>query len=167
MGICIDTAKGRSFSNAESGLVPVVPLAVLRSTRVCCKYLIDFFLHPFRRYFPDQSALVPPKRRSFRASPPFFLKSSPRDGDPVPLDICIPRLKVELGPCGNMSAPSPQSPRLPEDSTVTLRTVIAVGTVLPAVAAIAVGLRFYVRSAKTKSVGLDDCLILFALVMLE
>ena len=65
-----------------------------------------------------------------------------------------------------MSAPSPQSPRLPEQSTVTPRTVIAVGAVLPAVATIAVALRFYVRIAKTKSVGFDDCLILFALVML-
>ena len=66
-----------------------------------------------------------------------------------------------------MSALSPQSPRLPEASTVTPRTVIAAGAVLPAVATIAVALRFHVRIAKTKSVGLDDCLILFALVMLE
>lgn len=66
-----------------------------------------------------------------------------------------------------MSTPGPQSLRLPEASTVTPRTVIAVGAVLPAVATIAVALRFYVTIAKTKSVGFDDCLILFALVTLE
>ena len=65
-----------------------------------------------------------------------------------------------------MSAPSPQSPHLPADSTVTPRTVIAVGAVLPTLATVAVALRFYVRIAKTKSVGFDDCLIFFALVML-
>jgi hypothetical protein len=57
--------------------------------------------------------------------------------------------------------------RLPEASTVTPKTVIAIGVVLPALAAIAVGLRFYVRIAKTKSVGVDDFLILFALVRLD
>lgn len=60
-----------------------------------------------------------------------------------------------------MSAPN--SP-LPEASTVTPKTIIAVGAVLPAVATIAVLLRFYVRIIKTKSVGFDDYLILFALV---
>jgi len=51
-------------------------------------------------------------------------------------------------------------------STVTPKTVIAVGSVLPAVATVAVALRFYVRIARTKSVGLDDYLILLALVLL-
>ncbi len=64
-----------------------------------------------------------------------------------------------------MSAQSPQQPALPEASTVTPKTVIAVGTMLPAVATIAVALRFYVRIVRTKSVGFDDFLILFALVL--
>lgn len=63
-----------------------------------------------------------------------------------------------------MSAPNSQLPTFPEASTVTPKTIIAVGAILPAVATIAVLLRFYVRVAKTKSVGIDDYLILFALV---
>lgn len=55
-------------------------------------------------------------------------------------------------------------PGLPEASTVTPKTTIAVGAVLPILAAIAVAFRFYVRIARRTSVGLDDCLILFALV---
>jgi len=47
---------------------------------------------------------------------------------------------------------------------VTPKTIIAVGAILPALAATAVGLRFYVRIARRTSVGLDDYLILFALV---
>ena len=58
-------------------------------------------------------------------------------------------------------------PGLPEASTETPKTVIAVGAVLPALAAIAVSLRFYVRIARTKSVGVDDLLILFALVRID
>ena len=64
-----------------------------------------------------------------------------------------------------MSGQNPQPPALPEASTVTPKTIIAVGAVLPAVATIAVSLRFYVRIARTKSVGSDDYLILFALVL--
>ena len=63
-----------------------------------------------------------------------------------------------------MSVQNPPQPALPEASTVTPKTIIAVGAVLPAVAAIAVSFRFYVRITKTKSVGFDDYLILFALV---
>lgn len=47
-----------------------------------------------------------------------------------------------------MSAPGPQSLRLPEASTVTPGTVIAVGAVLPAVATIAVALRFMLELQK-------------------
>lgn len=49
-------------------------------------------------------------------------------------------------------------------SLVTPKSVIAVGTVLPSLAAIAVGLRFYIRRSRTTSIGVDDWLILFALV---
>ena len=65
-----------------------------------------------------------------------------------------------------MSAPNSPLPAFPEASTVTPKTIIAVGAVLPAVATIAVLLRFYVRIVKIKSVGFDDYLILFALVWL-
>ena len=63
-----------------------------------------------------------------------------------------------------MSTQTPSPAALPEASTVTPKTVIAVGAILPAVAVIAVALRFYVRIVKTKSVGFDDTLILLALV---
>ena len=63
-----------------------------------------------------------------------------------------------------MSTQSPSPAPLPEASTVTPKTVIAVGAMLPAVATVAVALRFYVRIVKTKSVGFDDTLILLALV---
>lgn len=63
-----------------------------------------------------------------------------------------------------MSTQTSPTPVLPEASTVTPKTIIAVGAVLPALAATAVGLRFYVRIARRTSVGLDDYLILFALV---
>ena len=46
----------------------------------------------------------------------------------------------------------------------TPKTTIAVGAVLPSLAAIAVGLRFYVRFSRKIRVGLDDWLISFALV---
>ena len=65
-----------------------------------------------------------------------------------------------------MSALNSPLPAFPEASTVTPKTIIAVGAVLPAVATMAVLLRLYVRIAKTKSVGFDDYLILFALVWL-
>ena len=63
-----------------------------------------------------------------------------------------------------MSALTSPPSVFPEASTVTPKTIIAAGAVLPAVAAIAVSLRFHVRIAKTNSVGLDDYLILSALV---
>ena len=63
-----------------------------------------------------------------------------------------------------MSTQTPSPAALPEASIVTPKTVIAVGVLLPAVAVIAVALRFYVRIVGTKSVGLDDTLILLALV---
>lgn len=66
-----------------------------------------------------------------------------------------------------MPTGNPPFPGLPEASTVTPKTVIAVGAVLPALATIAVALRFYVRIARTKSVGVDDFLILFALVRID
>ena len=47
---------------------------------------------------------------------------------------------------------------------VTPKTFIAVGAVLPALAALAVALRFYVRIVKKISLLCDDYLILFALV---
>jgi len=47
---------------------------------------------------------------------------------------------------------------------VTPASVIAVGVVLPLLAAISVGLRFVVRRSRTAYVGVDDWLILFALV---
>ena len=49
-------------------------------------------------------------------------------------------------------------------SSITPKTVIAVGAVLPALASIAVGLRFYVRVKKSTTVQIDDYLILVALV---
>ena len=65
-----------------------------------------------------------------------------------------------------MSTQSPQTSTITEALTVTPRRVIAVGAVLPAVTTIVVALRFYVRIVETKSVGFDDSLILFALVLL-
>ena len=56
------------------------------------------------------------------------------------------------------------SANMPESSSVTPKTIIAVGTVLPSLATVAVALRFYVRIARSTLVGLDDYLILFALV---
>ena len=52
----------------------------------------------------------------------------------------------------------------PNFSFVTPKTVIAVGSVLPSLAAIAVSLRFYVRSRKSSSLGLDDWLIFLSAV---
>ena len=49
-------------------------------------------------------------------------------------------------------------------SYITPRSVIAVGSVLPGLAAIAVSLRFYGRLYKAGSVGIDDWLILCSLV---
>ena len=49
-------------------------------------------------------------------------------------------------------------------SSVTPKTVIAVGAVLPGLASIAVGLRFYVRIKRSNTVQIDDYLILLALV---
>ena len=63
-----------------------------------------------------------------------------------------------------MSTQTPSAAVLPEASIVTPKTVIAVGAMLPAVAVIAVALRFYVRIVGTQSVGFDDTLILLALV---
>lgn len=54
---------------------------------------------------------------------------------------------------------------MPNASNVTPRTIIAVGTALPALAAVAVALRFYVRILKKITLGCDDYLILFALVL--
>lgn len=53
----------------------------------------------------------------------------------------------------------------PQASIVTPRTVIAVGAVLPSVAAVFVALRLYVRFSRKSSVGLDDCLIVFSSVI--
>ena len=64
-----------------------------------------------------------------------------------------------------MSAASLQIPEMPNASTVTPRTIIAVGAVLPALAAVAVALRLYVRIVKKIPLGCDDYLILFALVL--
>ncbi|KAM0798337.1 hypothetical protein BDR22DRAFT_891390 [Usnea florida] len=64
-----------------------------------------------------------------------------------------------------MSIQSPSPAPLLEASTVTPKTVIAVGAILPAVAIIAVALRFYVRIVRTKSMGFDDTLILLALIL--
>ena len=64
-----------------------------------------------------------------------------------------------------MSTENAQIPSQPEASTVTPKTMIAVGAVLPIIAAIAVALRFYVRIARTKSLGLDDFLIFLSLVL--
>lgn len=52
----------------------------------------------------------------------------------------------------------------PNFASVTPKTIIAVGAVLPFLAAIAVSLRFYVRIKILHSVGLDDWLILISLV---
>lgn len=52
----------------------------------------------------------------------------------------------------------------PNFTSVTPMTIIAVGAVLPSLAAIAVSLRFYVRIRLSPSVGLDDWLILVSLV---
>lgn len=52
----------------------------------------------------------------------------------------------------------------PNFVSVTPKTIIAVGAVLPSLAAIAVSLRFYVRIRLSPSVGLDDWLILVSLV---
>ena len=63
-----------------------------------------------------------------------------------------------------MSTGIPPTHGLPEASTVTPKTIIAVGAVLPSLAAIAVALRFYVRIARKNCVSWDDFSILFALV---
>ncbi len=47
---------------------------------------------------------------------------------------------------------------------VTPASVVAVGVTLPLLAAISVGLRFVVRRSRTAYIGVDDWLILFALV---
>ena len=65
-----------------------------------------------------------------------------------------------------MSDQALQASALERASNVTPKTIIAVGAVLPSVATIAVSLRFYVRIGGIKSVGSDDYLILFALVLL-
>ena len=65
-----------------------------------------------------------------------------------------------------MSVETLQASALLKASNVTPKTIIAVGAVLPSVATVAVSLRFYVRIWGTKSVGSDDYLILFALVLL-
>ena len=44
------------------------------------------------------------------------------------------------------------------------KSVIAVGTILPSLAAIAVALRFYARRRLDARIGSDDLLVLFALV---
>lgn len=53
---------------------------------------------------------------------------------------------------------------MPNTSVVTPKTIVAVGAVLPALAAFAVALRFYVRISKKPSLRFDDYLVLFALV---
>ena len=53
---------------------------------------------------------------------------------------------------------------MPNTSVVTPKTIVAVGVVLPALAALTVALRFYVRISLKPSLGRDDYLILFALV---
>ena len=63
-----------------------------------------------------------------------------------------------------MSATNFLIPAMRDASTVTPGTMIAVGVVLPALAATAVALRFYVRIVKRVSLRCDDYLILFALV---
>ena len=63
-----------------------------------------------------------------------------------------------------MSAANLQTPKMRNASNVTPKTMIAIGAVLPALAAIAVALRFYVRIVKKMSLWCDDYLILFALV---
>lgn len=50
-------------------------------------------------------------------------------------------------------------------SYITPRSVIAVGSVLPGLAAMAVSLRFYVKLYKAGSVGIDDWLILCSLIL--
>ena len=55
---------------------------------------------------------------------------------------------------------------MPESSSVTPKTIIAVYTVLSTLASVVVALRFYVRIARSTSVGLDDYLILCALVLM-
>ena len=47
------------------------------------------------------------------------------------------------------------------------KSVIEVGAIVPALATIAVSLRFYVRLSKASSVDTDDWLILFSLVRLS
>ena len=47
---------------------------------------------------------------------------------------------------------------------VNPKSVIAVGAVLPSLASVAVALRFYARRRLEAAIGLDDLLVLFALV---
>ena len=47
---------------------------------------------------------------------------------------------------------------------ITPKSLIAVASILPTLAAVAVVLRFHVRRARTAFIGIDDWLILFALV---
>lgn len=54
---------------------------------------------------------------------------------------------------------------MPNTSVVTPKTIVAVGVVLPALAALTVALRFYVRISIKPSLGRDDYLILFALIL--
>ena len=53
---------------------------------------------------------------------------------------------------------------LPQASTVTPKSMIAVGVCLPVLAALSVALRFYVRLTRKVALGLDDMLILMAQV---
>lgn len=48
---------------------------------------------------------------------------------------------------------------------VTPASIIAVGAVLPALASVAVALRFYVKTKRRTELSIDDWLILFALAI--
>ena len=50
---------------------------------------------------------------------------------------------------------------------VNPKSIIAIGTILPSLATIAVALRFYARRRLKAVVGVDDMLVLFALVSMK
>ena len=50
---------------------------------------------------------------------------------------------------------------------VNPKSVIAVGTVLPSLATVAVALRFYARRRLATVIGVDDLLVFFALVSIK
>ena len=77
---------------------------------------------------------------------------------------CFLISNLTTGPVRWMSAANLQTPKMRYASNITPKTMIAIGAVLPALAAIAVALRFYIRIVKKMSLWCDDYLILFALV---